>query len=187
MPKDKRPPGDDDEVAAFAEAVRGVRKLAGPRRVSLAVGARDGPLVSRVSPRVKIPVPPTMSSPPWKDTNEDTGEIWTARADGVDRRIFRKLRRGEIPVEARVDLHGLTRANAARALARFMTASRGADHRCLLVIHGRGLHSGGEGAALRELVRRELTAAAHTGAVLACGTAAPCQGGPGATVVYLRR
>lgn len=115
------------------------------------------------------------------------GETWTARADGVDRRIVRKLRDGGIPVETRVDLHGLTRAKAADVLDRFVTGSRAAGRRCLLVIHGRGLHSGPEGPALRDVVRDCLTTGAHAGAVLACGSAPAASGGPGATIVYLRR
>jgi DNA-nicking Smr family endonuclease len=188
MPNDARDPGDDsDEAAAFAEAVRGARKLPGARRVAPGIPGRDlvGGGARRKVPFLRATAAPV---PPAPDAPQDLpGEIWSARADGVDRRIFRKLRDGGIPIEARIDLHGLTRAKAAVALARFLTASHGAGRRCLLVVHGRGLHSGGQGAPVRDLVRHELTAATRAGTVLACGSAAPSQGGPGAALVYLRR
>jgi DNA-nicking Smr family endonuclease len=48
-----------------------------------------------------------------------------------------QLRRGRIAPEARIDLHGLTREEAYRALVRFLGRSRGLDHRVVLVITGK--------------------------------------------------
>jgi DNA-nicking Smr family endonuclease len=118
---------------------------------------------------------------------EDDGESWSGRAGGVDRRMLRKLRAGSVPVEAELDLHGLTRAAAAPALERFLAAARAAGRRCLLVIHGRGLHSEGGSAALRPVVRQALIGGASAGAVLAFTSAPPALGGSGATLIYLRR
>ena len=185
MRKDGRAPDtdhdEDDGAAAFAEAVRGARKLGGARRISptLDPGSR-APALPSARPSSSAPAAVCFEM-------EETGEVWTARADGVDRRVVRKLRAGEIPIEAEVDLHGLTRLKAADALNRFLTASRAAHRRCLLIIHGRGLHSGPDGPALRDVVRDRLTAGAHAGAVLACGSAPAASGGPGATIVFLRR
>jgi len=115
------------------------------------------------------------------------GETWAARADGVDRRVLRKLRSGDPGPEARIDLHGLTRARAESALAIFLASARADGRRCLLVIHGRGLHSGDEGPTLRDLVRARLTRGAIAAGVLACVSAPPSLGGSGATLVWLRR
>ena len=191
MRKDAREGGaasGGDDVAAFVEAVRGVRKLSGPRRVAPGVGAPDvavgvRPASGATQLRMKAPIAEAGDAAP----PEIGGEHWTLLDEGVDRRILRKLRAEDIPVEGRIDLHGLTRAKAAIALGRFIAASRAAGHRCLLIIHGRGLHSGGEGAALRDLVRNELSTSTHAGNVLACAMAPPSQGGSGATLVYLRR
>jgi DNA-nicking Smr family endonuclease len=118
---------------------------------------------------------------------EENGESWSARADGVDRRVWGKLRTGRVPREAQLDLHGLNRARALQALNRFMESARTAGERRLLVVHGRGLHSGPEGPALREIVRESLTSGLQAGFVLACCTAPPELGGAGATLVLLRR
>jgi DNA-nicking Smr family endonuclease len=177
----KRTGATDDDAAAFAEAVRGTRALSGPRRVPVDPGGRtDGRRPTRVPTAAVLPGGAPL-------TVEDTGQGWTARADGVDRRVLRKLRDGTIAVEVRVDLHGLTRVKAMGALERFVASARASGQRCLLVIHGRGLHSGDDGPTLRDAVREALTAGSLSGAVLACTLAPPPQGGAGATLVYLRR
>jgi DNA-nicking Smr family endonuclease len=169
----------DDDAAAFAEAVSGTRRLGGAARISPAPGGHAG----RRLPPSRPALPPATGAM----SINDGGDTWTARADGVDLRILRRLRAGDVPIEARLDLHGLTRALADRAVDRFVAASRAARRRCILIIHGRGLHSGSDGPALRDFVRGVLTAGGLAGAVLACCTAPPRLGGSGATLVLLRR
>ncbi|HEY4393276.1 MAG TPA: Smr/MutS family protein [Polyangia bacterium] len=176
------PRGDDEETRAFAEAMRDARKLEGPGRVP--VTRAPGP-----APR-RAPAPASTRATESATTLlvvEEVGELWSARASGIDRRFARKLAAGKVEVEARVDLHGRTRAESARTLERFLAAARAAGRRCLLVIHGRGLHSGHDGPALREAVRRELTEGAQAAHVLACASAPPTLGGGGATLIWLRR
>lgn len=55
-----------------------------------------------------------------------------------DRSHERKLRRGRVEVEARIDLHGLTRAKARRDLLAFLRRARGNGARQVLVITGKG-------------------------------------------------
>lgn len=178
----KRASDSEDDVAAFAEAVRGTRRLGGKPRVSPDIGGAD---------QVRLPSPARSRSfavPVGAQLLvEQIGQTWAARADGIDRRIVRKLRDGAIPIESQIDLHGLTRLKAAHALDRFISASRAGGRRCLLVIHGRGLHSGPDGPALLDVVRAALTTGTHAAVVLVCASAAPPQGGGGATLVYLRR
>ena len=100
---------------------------------------------------------------------------------------MRRLRDGDYPIEARLDLHGHTRDEATAALERFVVQSVGAGRRCVLVIHGRGLNSGDTGPVLGDVVHRALAAGAAARAVLAFTHAGPAQGGDGATLVLLRR
>jgi DNA-nicking Smr family endonuclease len=118
---------------------------------------------------------------------EQAGETWSARADGVDRRLLRKLAAGKVTIEGRIDLHGESRLEALEALERFLAAAEAQGRRALLVIHGRGLHSGVDGPTLRDAVRELLTTGAASTRVLGCSSAPPAQGGPGATLVWLRR
>jgi DNA-nicking Smr family endonuclease len=114
------------------------------------------------------------------------GERCEGLAHGIDRKHLRALRRGELPVERRIDLHGLVAAEARRALAGEVREAHAAGERCLLVVHGRGLHSEG-GPVLRDGVVAWLTAPPLAALVMAFATAAPRDGGPGASYVLLRR
>lgn len=59
-------------------------------------------------------------------------------APQMDKRLKQRFQRGELPVEARIDLHGLTLANAERALSKFIRDGVAQQKRCLLVITGKG-------------------------------------------------
>jgi DNA-nicking Smr family endonuclease len=106
------------------------------------------------------------------------------RLAGVDRATADRLRRGRRPVEASLDLHGMTQAEAHRALAAFIAGSRAAGRRCTLVITGHGRLSGG---VLKAAVPRWLDEPDLRRAVLAIAPARPQHGGAGALYVLLRR
>lgn len=117
---------------------------------------------------------------------EREGERFSGLAPGGDRTQLRRLRRGEYAAERRVDLHGLDAAGARRALRATLRSALEAELRCLLVIHGRGLHSQGA-PRLRELLPEWLAEAPHGQDVLAFASARPEHGGGGACYVLLRR
>jgi DNA-nicking Smr family endonuclease len=105
-------------------------------------------------------------------------------APGIDRREIRRLRRGEHTVRARLDLHGVSVGDAGLRVTRFIENSRHARHRCVCIIHGKGLNSAGGRSLLREPVRDILMRSAS---VLAFATAPSSDGGAGAVYVLLRR
>jgi DNA-nicking Smr family endonuclease len=104
---------------------------------------------------------------------------------GVDRRTAERVRRGQYPVEARLDLHGLTQLQAHRALSGFVAAARGAGQRCVLVITGHGRTTGG--GILKAAAPRWLAEPALRAHVLLLAAALPQHGGAGALYVLLRR
>ncbi len=106
------------------------------------------------------------------------------RFAGIDRATAERLKRGRYPVEAHLDLHGLTQAEAHRALAGFVAGSRARGRRCLLVITGHGRMSGG---ILKAAVPRWLGEPDLRRHVLAIAPAQPGAGGSGALYVLLRR
>ena len=118
---------------------------------------------------------------------EEVGESVTALAPGIDRRVLKRLRAGQFSVDGELDLHGRSREQAAGDLTRFFLRSREDGKRCVLVIHGRGLGSGPEGAVLRGLVRETLAEGSLRRHVLAFASAPPSLGGDGALLVLLRR
>lgn len=105
-------------------------------------------------------------------------------APGIDRREIRKLKRGEYPVTARRDLHGMKTPEAAASVRRFVDNSRHNGHRCICIVHGRGLHSEGNVSILKAPVRECLRT--HP-AVLAYADAPRSDGGAGAVYVLLRK
>ena len=105
---------------------------------------------------------------------------------GVDRRTAERLKRGRLSIDARLDLHGLTQAEAHRALNAFIAASFEAGRRCLLVITGKGLGRE-DGGVLRSKVPHWLNQSPNRARVLAFDYAQPRDGGTGALYVMLRR
>ena len=105
-------------------------------------------------------------------------------ASGVGRREMKKLKRGEFVVEGELDLHGRTAADACASVRRFIENSRHRGHRCVCIVHGRGLHSEGNASILKPRVRECLRASSS---VLAYASAPGSHGGAGAVYVLLRR
>jgi DNA-nicking Smr family endonuclease len=112
------------------------------------------------------------------------------RAAGIDKRQAERLKRGRTVIDARIDLHGMTQAEAHRRLDAFIDASVRAGRRCVLVITGKGLTSemAGRGAGvLREAVPRWLNEPPLRPRILAFTYAQPQHGGHGALYVLLKR
>jgi len=171
----------EDEARAFREAMSGARPLAGPRRlVGTAVPgvARPGATRRPPAPRPAPPGPPVAAQ-------EDGA---SGRAADVSARELRALRSGERRAEARLDLHGMTRAEALAAVERFVQQCRGGGLRAVMVIHGRGLNSDGSGPVLRPALHAWLGGGAATRAGVMAFAPAPARwGGSGATLILLRR
>jgi len=111
-------------------------------------------------------------------------------APGIDRRQAQRLRRGQLPIEARLDLHGMTQGEAHRALAGFVARSHAAGKRVLLVVTGKGTRTGADGSpsgVLRRNVPRWLAEPGLRPLVLTTAPALRRDGGDGALYLLLRR
>ncbi len=104
----------------------------------------------------------------------------------MDKRTAARLRRGELPIEGRLDLHGLDRRAAQTAMFAFLETGHAAGRRCVLVITGRGEGREG-GGVLAGLFPSWIAEAAQRGWVLAWSPARPEHGGRGACYVLLKR
>ena len=100
---------------------------------------------------------------------------------GIDRRTQRRLFRGDVPVDRRLDLHGLTEARAENRLAQFIETAACDGCRCVLVITGKGA------GILRGHVPNWLKRQPLSPYILALAEARPHDGGSGALYVLLRR
>lgn len=115
-----------------------------------------------------------------------TGEYVEGHVASIDPAIMKRLKDGEIALQDHLDLHGLSREEARRALDTFIQNAIALGDRCLLVIHGRGLKSP-EGPVLKEAVITWLTTGRLSHHVLALCSARACDGGTGALYVLLRK
>ena len=167
----KLPASDKADAAAdadaFARAMRDVVRLGPDPR-------------GRV--RSVAPISPPRHSPQRTEHVDASDNEFVA--NGVDRREIRKLRKGDYIVRDRRDLHGMTGAEALASVGRFIENSRHRGHRCVCIIHGRGLHSTGNQPILKARVREYLRS--HR-SVLAYADAPASDGGSGAVYVLLRK
>ena len=149
--------------------------------------------------RGRKPPPPLAAVPPGQ-SGDNTPPIVPKQAKpaplppldrqaGVDRASAQRLKRGMYAVEARLDLHGMTQAEAHRALAQFIDASRTAGRRCVLVItgHGRDGDNGRPGGVLKKAVPRWLEEPELRHQLLITALAQPRDGGAGALYLLLRK
>jgi len=79
-------------------------------------------------------------------TFADSDEFIEGHSRGLDPRVIRKLRKGEFAVRRTSICTGSSRDEAKAALEAFLARSRQDGKRCVLVVHGRGLHSKRPGA-----------------------------------------
>ena len=176
--KPRRPLVSAEEQALFLSAIDGTEPLPGRDRVKLPPPPPSPVRVVELAPEITLTV-------------EGDGQRYAARAPGVSRTQIAELRAGKVRAEATLDLHGDTVERGLAHLREFVVgASR--IHRCVLVVHGKGLHTspplryGEMGVApMREAVLAQLLGPL-SGYVHALSTAARGDGGEGATYVLLR-
>ncbi len=102
---------------------------------------------------------------------------------GLQQKQVKRLRRGQIPVTAEADLHGMRIHEARVLLEGFLRDCRDQGLRCVRVIHGKGLGSRDGRAVLKWEVDSWLRR--HDGVMAFC-TAQPRDGGTGAVYVLLK-
>ena len=111
----------------------------------------------------------------------------------IDKKRFGKMKRGKMAPERRIDLHGMTLAEAHPALLNFIFGAHADGCRLVLVITGKGRSSGDHGpipqriGVLRHQVPQWLHMAPLRSVVLQVVEAHARHGGSGAFYVYMRR
>jgi DNA-nicking Smr family endonuclease len=145
---------------------------------------RSPPKTPRLSPSGRATRDDTVLPTEVTLTVDSSGERFSARGPGVSHEQAALVRSGKIHIEDTIDLHRLTREDGIARLRAFLLRARQAGRRCVLVIHGRGLHGLGH-APMREAVHIELLGPL-SGLVRVATSAIQRDGGDGATYVVLR-
>ncbi len=110
----------------------------------------------------------------------------TPNAHTIDRITKRKLAKGRLGIDGKVDLHGMTQSEAHGILLSFLHRAYAQGRRHVLVVTGKGASIGSDGV-LRRQVPQWLSTPAFRGLVSAHEDAALRHGGQGALYVRLRR
>jgi len=152
-------------------------------KTSSNIAAKTTPRKVIVRPK-SPPAGASLSSRALKGTGFKDSGPKDIRPGQADPKIRRKLMRGEIPVDGKIDLHGLREAEAHQVLTDYVISAVGGGLRCLLVVTGKGLQ--GEGVLKRQ-VPRWLSMPPLSPHILEVLPAHRTHGGDGALYVYLRR
>lgn len=171
---------DDEDRQAFEKAMRDVVPL-GEEDRPRTLAPRKRQRVQRSTEEIGEPV--RFHIEQW---GEPPDEHWEAVAPGLGRQPLQRLRRGQVPVERTVDLHGSDAVSAREQVTAALRRMWELRKRGLLIIHGRGLHSE-SGPVLKDSLPDWLAAPPHGRRILAFVTAPPDLGGTGATLVLLRK
>ena len=177
-----------DEQALWDAVTRDMRRLHGARRaqsitaLETAAATLAAAVPAKPSPRAAAAPQPPITLPRIEPLS-------------VDRRSAQKLRRGQLAIDGRLDLHGMTQDEAYHALAGFITASVRHRHKYLLIITGKGsfrtLRDGRlfetPTGVLRDQLPKWLAAPGLRRHIQAIQSAARHHGGDGAFYVLLRR
>lgn len=156
----------EDERHLWSSIARSVRPLPGMRPINEPGLADPVP-----TPRPVHIAPPSPASAP--------------RLAPIDLRARRRLARGRDTIDRRIDLHGMTQAQAHTALARFLRQAQADDARYVLVVTGKG--RGPELGVLRRQVPLWLGLPEFRTLVVGFDVAHVGHGGEGALYVQLRR
>ncbi len=184
----RRPPRDltGEEEQLWEQATRDARPLAGKK------------FIPKKSPPPVVPSLRGAGGDAAIQSAAKAGLLRSARNDGIkqetslspgayagiDKNTARKFTRGEYPIDASLDLHGMTRERAHIALNNFIRSHYEQGSRGLLIITGKG--EKGQGVIRYELPHW-LNAGDIRPLIVAFNPAKPHHGGQGAFYVLLRR
>ena len=173
----------DEEIALWTEVARSVA-----RRRGATLPAPSKP----VRPARPPAPPPTLAEPPAAPPAKAAAPPLAP----IERRLKRELQRGRAAIDAALDLHGLTQAEAHQALRGFLRHSQARGARLVIVVTGKGgrlgapldeLHWPNERGVLKRLTPQWLREPDLRSVVLGFEEAGRAHGGSGALYVRLRR
>lgn len=174
-----------DERLNFLEEMKDVRRIRKPNRADVKVPAEltPGHLERQ---RAAVNLPARDSNPLTADHVEPltSHDILSWQRPGVQHGVFRKLRLGQYPIEARLDLHRMTVEEARREVFGFIRDCVRYGLRTVIVLHGKGERNPDGIAQLKSYLAKWLP---ELDDVLAFHSAQKHHGGTGAVYVMIRK
>jgi DNA-nicking Smr family endonuclease len=174
-----------DEHALWKTVTRSVAPLRKGKRTEVdgteAVSAPAAPAKTKSKPLVTHPAKPAARS----------AKPAPPALAPLARRLKQRVARGSEPIDARLDLHGLTQEQAHNALRRFLRNAQADGAKLVLVITGKGARASGfegsERGVLKRLVPQWLQLPDMRAYVVGFEAAHVTHGGEGALYVRVRR
>ena len=170
----------DEEIALWTEVARSVARRRGATL----------PMPSNPVGPGRAPAPPPISAEP---PSSRPAKPAAPPLAPIERRLRRELARGRAAIDAALDLHGLTQAEAHQALRGFLRHSQARGARLVIIVTGKGGPLGEPGrwhnerGVLRRLTPHWLRESDLRSVVLGFEEAGRAHGGSGALYVRLRR
>jgi DNA-nicking Smr family endonuclease len=181
----KRGQTPDNDAELWARIAKSAKPLGKRTATPTLEPARPAPRPS--VKEAQLPRQPAPKAPPKPAP--------VAQSEALDRQTARRLERGRLAVDARLDLHGMRQRDAHAALRRFLKVAQGKGFRHVLVITGKGAEPGAaksfyaenERGVLRQAVPHWLAAPDLASLVVSYSAAPRLLGGEGALYVRLRK
>lgn len=128
--------------------------------------------------KIKTEIP---KNTPVKNTQKQQPLKAKGDYSGIDKNTAGRFKRGEAPIDATLDLHGMTQTKAHNAFISFVHKHIKLDSRRLLVITGKG------SGILQQALPKWLDSPDISGQILAYDEAKAKHGGSGAYYILLKR
>lgn len=172
---------DEDEIRLFRESVKDITPLSHDKVVHQAVKPNAKRRPNR--PEIEKNIIDTLSDQSEIEEIRST-DILSYCPPGIQKRSFKKLRRGQYIIIDELDLHGLNVKQAKKLLLHFLETALQVESSCVVIIHGKGHRSGDKDPVIKQQTNHWLK---QHHRVLAFHSAQPKDGGTGAVYVLLRR
>jgi DNA-nicking Smr family endonuclease len=175
----------DEDKTLFRQMMGAVKPLGKSKKIDLPTPKpRTKPVRrERITTSKTAPIADTIYLSDYYSEEVQANTILSYSSHSIPNKRLRELKNGLIPWQSRLDLHGLKSDAARGALLNFILQQSSFEHRCLLIIHGKGSPKG-EAPVLKNLVNHWLPQFPQ---VLAFHSALSRDGGCGALYVLLKR
>jgi len=183
-PKNSNTSNQDDDWALWQSVAEQSKPLPGKSLKNPINPVKDQPKKPTLKPKSAKLRDMTMALPAALPV---LPELSAGMFAGLDKRTAQRLKRGQLKIEARLDLHHMTQAEAHQALIHFATDSVATERRTVIVITGKGLKRTGEVGVLRTMVPRWLNLPPLRAQIVAFCEAAPKDGSSGALYLRLKK
>lgn len=169
----------------FLEAMADVTPISGEKVIGASMDGSLPPLQSQAAGMDELAALNALVSDGQGFNVADTPEYVEGTGYNVHPEIARRLHEGAFSIQAHIDLHGMSVAQAQKALALFFKDAMMTGKKAVLIVHGRGLGSARH-PVLKTKVIEWLTCGYWRKWVMAFASARLCDGGAGGTYVLLR-